>query len=267
MCRTVEDAVRLLEVISGYDPADPITELSTGKIPESYLKLLDKDGLRGARLGVFRFYTERRTTDSQVLALFNKAIEDMKTSGAVIVDPFEIPRFSELTKDIWRDMFQYDVDNYFASLGERAPVKTILDVYNSGKFSLYIKERLYRALQVPRREAESCQDIYHEPRNIRFRDAVLEAMEDQNVDFIIYPTWSNPPRKLLDEKSPVGDNSQLIPPHTGMPAFSIPMGFAYKKLPAGLQIVGKLFAEPDLIRVAYAYEQATRHRRPPKKFR
>jgi len=266
MCRTVEDAARVLDVIAGYDPADPVTELSKGRIPETYRKFLDPGGAKEARIGVFRTYTNRRSTDPEILALFEKAIRELKTLGAVIVDPFEIPRFRELTNNIWRDMFQHDVNAYFASLGDKAPVRTILDVYNSGKFSPYIRERLYKALRVPESEAASIRDVYHEPRNIEFRDAVLKAMEQQGVDFIIYPTWSNPPRRLGDEKTPAGDNSQLIPPHTGMPAISVPMGFTYHNLPAGLQIVARLFAEPGLIKVAFAYEQATHHRRPPRRF-
>jgi Asp-tRNA(Asn)/Glu-tRNA(Gln) amidotransferase A subunit family amidase len=67
-------------------------------------------------------------------------------------------------------------------------------------------------------------------------------------------------------RSPAGDNSQLIPPHTGLPAITVPMGYTHKKLPAGIQIVGKLFGEPELIKIAYAYEQATQHRRPPSGF-
>ena len=86
------------------------------------------------------------------------------------------------------------------------------------------------------------------------------------MDVIIYPTWSNPPRKVGDMQSPAGDNSQTIPPHTGMPGISVPMGYVDGRWPAGLQMVGRLFDEPTLIRVAYAYEQATRHRRPPERF-
>jgi amidase len=96
---------------------------------------------------------------------------------------------------------------------------------------------------------------------------VLKAMEADRIDAFIYPTWSNPPRKIGDMESPAGDNSQLIPPHTGLPGFSVPMGFTHENLPAGLQIVGKLFDEPTLIKIAYAYERATRHRRPPPSFK
>lgn len=266
MARTVADAVKILEVIAGYDPADPITKNCFGKVPENYTQFLDKNGLKGARIGVFRFYTDNPTADPQVKALLDKAIEDMKTLGAVIVDPFIIPDFEELTEDIWCDMFRYDVNNYLLSLGDRAPYKTLTEIVNSGKYSPYIEERLKSALEVPLQKEPACLDLFHEPRNITFRKAVLGAMDQHELDAIIYPTWSNPPRKIGDMESPAGDNSQLIPPHTGFPGISVPMGFTYENLPAGLQIVGRLFAEPEIIKIAYAYEQATKHRRPPSKF-
>jgi Asp-tRNA(Asn)/Glu-tRNA(Gln) amidotransferase A subunit family amidase len=267
MCRTVEDAVRMLEVIAGYDPNDHITEKSKGKIPENYTQYLDKDGLKGARIGVFRLYTDRPTTDPKVLALFEQAINDIKLAGAKIADPFVIPEFGRLTKGIWCDMFRHDLNNYLASLGDDAPIKSLLEVYNKGLFAVPNKMEIFHALEAPIQKEPACKDIYTEPKNVIFQKAVLKAMADQNVDFIIYPTWSNPPRKLTDFKSPAGDNSQLIPPHTGMPGFSIPMGFTYQNLPAGLQIVGRHFDEPGLIRVAYAYEQSTKHRIPPKRFK
>jgi amidase len=266
MCRTVEDAVRVLEVIAGYDPNDPITEKSRGKIPKNYTQFLDKEGLKGAHIGVFRLYTDRPSTDTEVLALFEQAIEDIELAGAEIVDPFAIPDFGKLTTGIWCDMFRHDLNNYLASLGDKAPIKNLLEVYNKGLFATPNKMRIFHALEVPLQEEPACKDIYTEPKNVIFQDAVLKAMADQNVDFIIYPTWSNPPRKLGDFKSPAGDNSQLIPPHTGMPGITVPMGFTYQNLPAGLQIVGRHFDEPGLIRVAYAYEQVTLHRLPPKRF-
>lgn len=266
MTRTVEDAARILDVIAGYDPADPITQKSDGRIPDSYTRFLDKNGLKGARIGVFRLFTDRPSTDPQVAALFEKAISDMKTLGAKIVDPFVIPDFGRLTKNLWCDTFRHDLNSYLTSLGKKAPFKNLTEIYNKGLFGIINKRRIYRALEVPLSDHPICKDLYTESKNIIFREAVLKVMEDLEVDVIIYPTWSNPPRKLGDLKSPAGDNSQLIPPHTGFPAITVPMGFTYKKLPAGLQIVGKLFGEPMLIRIAYAYEQATRHRHPPKKF-
>jgi len=88
-------------------------------------------------------------------------------------------------------------------------------------------------------------------------------MEKQHVDALVYPTWSNAPRKVGDMKSPAGDNSQILSPQTGFPAITVPMGFTYDSLPAGMTILGRSFSEGLLIKYAYAYEQATRHRRLP----
>jgi len=266
MARTVEDAVRVLEVIAGYDPADPITKNCIDKVSDDYMRFLDKDGLKGARIGVFRFYTDKPTADAQVKALFEKAIEDMESQGAEIIDPFQIPNFEELTKELWCNTFRYDVNNYLSSLGDKAPYKSLAEIVDSGLYAPYIEKRLKRALKSPIEEEPACKDLYNEPRNIAFRKAVLKAMDKHQLDAFVYPTWSNPPRKIGDLKSPAGDNSQLISPHTGLPGFTVPMGFTYENLPAGLQIVGRLFGEPYIIKIAYSYEQATKHRRPPEKF-
>ena len=266
MARTVEDAVKILELIAGYDPSDPITERSKDLAPFIYTPFLKKDGLRGARIGVFRYYTDKPSADPQIRDLFDKAIEDMKSCGAEIVDPFIIPDFEALTKNIWCDMFRHDLDHYLASLGGYAPYKTLSDIVNTGKYSPYIERRLKHALETPLEKEVPCLDVYCEPKNIEFRGCILMAMEEHQLDAIVYPTWSNPPRKIDDNKSPAGDNSQLIPPHTGFPAITVPMGFTSDNLPTGLQIVGKLFEEPVIIQIAYAYEQATHHRKPPPRF-
>ncbi len=266
MCRTVEDAVRILEVIVGFDPADPITKMCEGKVPENYTRFLDRDGLKGARIGVFRRYIEAETTDPEIKQLTEEAIQDLKRLGANIVDPFNIPDFDKLRHGIWNDHFQYDVNNYLASLGKNAPFKTIKKIYDAELYSNYVKDRIKSALKVKKSEKQPWMDLYHDPRNIALREAVLTAMERDHIDAFIFPTWSNPPRKIGDLDSPAGDNSQILSPHTGLPAITVPMGFTYGHLPAGLQFVGKLFAEPDLIKFAYAYEQGTKHRRPPKAF-
>ena len=269
IARTVEDAVRVLEVIVGYDPADPITKTCKGKVSKNYTQFLDKDGLEGARIGVFRRYLDRPTGDAQVKTLTEKSLEVLKGLGAKIVDPFMIPNFDELTKQIWCDVFQYDVNNYLASLGNNAPYKTLADIVESRLYSPYSEKRLKRAMKAtlpPEERDPPCLDVYHDARNIAFREAVLEAMEKSRVDAVVYPTWSNPPRRIGDLKSPAGDNSQLLSPQTGLPAITVPTGFTYGVLPAGLTFVGKLFGEPDLIKFAYAYEQATKHRQPPTMF-
>lgn len=269
MARTVEDAVRILEVIAGNDPADPLTKNSFGQVPESYTQYLRDDGLSWARLGVLRILSDTPTTDPEIKALFERAIQDLKDQGAFIVDPFEIPGFDELRKDLWCDTFRYDINQYLASLGEKAPVKNLAEIIASGLYSPYIEKRLQDAMKIevpPGQQEPPCLGVYEDPRRIKFREAILSAMAHHGVDAIILPTWNNPPRKVGDNDSPHGNNSPQIPPHTGQPAFTVPMGFTPANLPAGLQFIGKPFEESMLIKLAYAYEQATQHRRAPVKF-
>lgn len=269
MARTVEDAATLLDVVAGYDPADPVTRLSEGKIPKSYTQFLNKNGLRGVRIGVFRKYIDTATTDPQIKELTEAAIRDLKAQGAEIVDPFEIPDFDKLTKNIWCGDFQADLNLYLAEHAQNARYKTLAEIVQSGLYLPYIEQRLKEAIQ-PKTPAEAqeppCLDVYHNLKKIAFRNAMLAAMDKTKVDAIIYPTWSNPPRKGGDMQSPAGDNSQILSPQTGFPAITVPMGFTHGSLPAGLTFLGRAFSEGALIKYAYAYEQATHHRRPPAKF-
>jgi len=269
IARTVEDAATLLGVVAGFDPEDPITKNSEGHIPQNYTQFLDKNGLKGARIGVLRQYIDSPTTDPQIKALTEKAIEDLKAQGAAIIDPFVIPDFETLTQHLGCGDFQADVNAYLAKHAQNAPYHSIADIVESGLYLPYIDGRLKNAI-APRPPTDEpptpCLDVYHNQRKTAFREAILAAMQRDNVDAIIYPTWSNAPRKVGDMKSPAGDNSQVLSPQTGFPAITVPMGYTYDTLPAGLTILGKLFDEPTLIKYAFAYEQATKHRRPPEKF-
>ena len=260
ICRTVEDATRVLDVIAGYDEADPITRLSKGEKPESYLSNLKKNGLEGKRIGVFRYYTDLDTADFEVKQVFEHAIEDLKSRGAEIVDPFEVEDFDELCKDIWCNTFKPDIAAYLATLTD-PPYRSVEEIVETELYSEYIEDRLK---SMAKSEPNlTCGNVYEEPKNIKLRNAITDEMDEARLDAIIYPTWSNPPRLIGDMDSPAGDNSQRIPPHTGMPGFSVPMGYTYDGLPAGLQIVGRIFSEPTLIEIAYGYEQGTKHRKPP----
>jgi Asp-tRNA(Asn)/Glu-tRNA(Gln) amidotransferase A subunit family amidase len=269
MARSVEDAASLLDVVAGYDPADPVTKLSQGNIPDSYTRFLDKNGLRGVRIGVFRKYIDAPTTDPQIKELAEAAIRDLKAQGAEIVDPFVIPDFEQLTENIWCGDFQGDLNQYLAQHAGNARYKNLAEIVQSGLYLPYIEGRLKTSIQ-PKTTAEAqdppCLDVYHNPKKIAFRNALLAAMDGAKLDAIIYPTWSNPPRKVGDMQSPAGDNSQILSPQTGFPAITVPMGFTYGSLPAGLTFLGRAFSEGALIKYAYAYEQATHHRRSPPKF-
>ena len=267
--RTVEDAAALLDVVAGFDPQDPITKNSEGRIPKSYKAFLDPRGLRGARIGVYRAYIDAPTADPEVKALTEKAILDLKAQGASIVDPFIIPDFEALTKNIFCGDFQSDLNSYLEHHGQGATYKTLAEIIESGLYLPYIEERLKStAAAKPGSEADRtlCPDVYHNDKKIAFRDAIRAAMARNKLQAIIYPTWSNAPRKVGDDKSPAGDNSQVLSPQTGFPAITVPMGYTHGELPAGLTFLADSFDEATLFKLAYAYEQATQHRHPPALF-
>jgi len=262
LARTVADAAAVLSVVAGYDLADPITAASNGKLEKDYTKFLKQDGLRGARIGVFRRYVNAASGDPEIKAHTERAIIDLKAQGAVIVDPFEVPKFTALTEKIGCGDMKGDVDQYLAVHGQGAPYKSLQAIYDSGLYLPSIESRLKSVLD-PRTAAERggpCADVYHDAGKIAFRNAVLAAMDAAHLDAVIYPTWSNAPRKVGDMKSPGGDNNQILSPQTGFPAITVPMGFTHGTLPAGLSFLSRLFTEPLLFQYAYAYEQATKHR-------
>ena len=275
MCRTVEDAVRVLEVIAGHDPQDPVTEDSIGRVEDSYQKFLDKDGLQGARIGVFRYHLDQDTTDPEIKRLTNRAVDDLSALGATVVD-MDIPGFEEMIhgKDksdpwrLWCNTFHFDFNNYLASLGPEAPYKNLTEVVASGLYLPYIDGRMKYALEQDLNPAgRNCTSVKLEARNQEFRSAIQAAMDDSGVDAFVYPTWSNQPRQIGDMDSPNGDNSQHISPHTGMPAITVPTGFTDDHgMPGGLTFIAKEYEEGKLIRYTYAYEQGTRHRKPPAQF-
>lgn len=164
---------------------------------------------------------------------------------------------------------QKDLNDFFATHGTKAPYLSLQAIYDSGLYLPIVQERIKRSLDPasnPNYRPGPCLDTYHDPRKIAYRHAIVNAMDQARIDAIIYPTWSNPPRLVGDMKSPAGDNSQQLAPPTGMPAITVPMGFSHGALPAGLSILGRSFTEPMLFKFAYAYEQATMHRRPPSGF-
>jgi len=270
MARSVSDAVKVLEVIAGYDREDKITKHSKGKMPATYTQFLDVRGLKGARIGVLRELSET-DPDPEVHALFEKAIADMRAAGAEIVDPLVVPDFDKLSQNQWCPMFRYDINRYLESLGKDAPVKNLKEIVASGLYSDYIKEDLEYFTTVSdspqyHEDGSLCGDLYTDAYRVRFRQAVEAAMDSHRVGAVIYPSWNNPPAKVGDMEGYKGDNSQVIAPHTGQPAITVPMGYVTGNLPAGLQFLGRLFDEPTLIKYSYAYEQYSRHRKAPEKF-
>ncbi|GAB3781143.1 amidase family protein [Spirosoma horti] len=264
ICRTVEDAVRVLDVIVGYDKADTVTRQSQGKIPRTYRQFLDKNGLKGARIGVFRQMIMPKNSDPQVYALFNKALEELRAAGAIVIDSVRVPELDTINKSFDTiPQLRRDFNLYLASLGPNAPHKTLGSIIKSKQFHPYLEKSLLDA------QADTLAPEAHKGwgKNLalreRLRQLLLRAMDSTQVDVLVYPSFSYPPRLIGDLNTPSGTNNNALSPPTGFPAFSVPMGFTYGSLPAGLQFFGRPYSEPTLIKFVYAYEQATHHRQPP----
>lgn len=270
MARTVEDGVRLFNVVAGYDPADTLT--LPNKREQDYRTFLRSDGLRGKRIGVLRSLVDHEDADDEIMQLFLSALEELKLAGAIIIDPVAIREFSELSEKIpFCARFRYDVGRYFESL-DNPPLLDVNDVLSTNEYAEETKGSLEFFSQFPLDVSpddwdEECDTWPNNALRNQLLENAIAAMDAENIDAFVFPTWSNPPARIdyADEEYK-GDNNQLLAPDAGLPAVTVPMGFWQDRLPAGLQFVGRPYAEGILIELAYAYEQATMHRRPPPGF-
>jgi amidase len=267
MARSVADAAALLTVVAGADPADPVTQLDSDRPHVDYTRFLDRHGLRGARIGVFRQYFNDAKTDPEVKTVTEQALHTLQQEGAVVVDSFSIPDYEAMEKKLGCGDFGADLNTYLAK-HPNAPFHDLASIVSSGLYLPYIEEEIRAAIAPPKPDDRRapCPDVYHDPPKIAFRNALLKAMAEQHLDAIVYPTWSNAPRKVGDVTSPAGDNSQVLSPQTGFPAITVPMGFTHGMLPAGLTFLGPTFSESTLIRYAYDFEQSSGQRKEPPLF-
>ena len=259
MARTVEDAARVLDVVAGYDPADTATAHARGRIPETYTSFLQRDALRSARVGVVRRLSNTRTADTAVIALFDAALRDLARAGAVVIDSVPLPVMDSVRGSLC-STFRADLEAY---LKTRPGVpQTLQQIVDSRRYHVTVAERVTSAARdTMAGQPERCRAAAQSRE--RFRDGLRAVLRAHNLDALVYPTWQNVPRIIGDLTSPHGDNNQVLSPVPGFPAITVPMGFAYGTLPAGLQFLGDAWSEGRLIALAYAYEQATKHRRPP----
>ena len=264
--RTVADTAAVLQVIAGEDPNDPATAAGRGRVDANYGAALRRDGLKGARLGVLHQAYDTPTLDKEVDGVFRGALGELRNLGAEVIDPVAVVELDTLrrTQGGGCNQFKYDLNRFLGALGDKAPMHSLEEIIKSRRFHPSIQARL--------ESSQSSEDVPGETAGCKARDAfrenlraaVLALMTDQRLDALIYPTWSNPPRLIGDLNTPGGDNNQFFSPSTGFPAITVPMGFTRgDTLPAGLQFFGRPWSEATLLRLAYAYEQATRHRRPP----
>jgi len=198
--------------------------------------------------------------------VFLKAVDDLKLAGATVVDPATVEGLDAISRPpgISCQGFKYDINQFLLARKGRVPVQDLAAVVKGGKFHPTVQRRLEQAEQGPANGPETADCAAEGAYRDQVRAAVLKTMDALKLDAFVYPTWSNPPRLIGDLNTPGGDNSQFFSPTTGWPAVQVPMGYTRGGLlPAGLTFFGRAWDEANLLAYAYAYEQLTRHRRPP----
>jgi amidase len=269
MARTVKDLSTLLDVMVGYDPEDPITARGVGHVPETFTKFLNKDGLKGARIGVMRqsigLNAEPESEDfRKITEVFDRAIGELKAAGAEIVDPVAIPKIIELLAK--RSGGPGDTDQSFKNYygrSAKAPFKTPQEVIAAPAFAKVVKRSQDRFKRTP--------DATKHYESLRAQDELmthfLKVMADNKLDAIVHKTVEHQPTLIKDGIAPPFVD-QKGAPHLNtflvyVPTITVPAGFTRDNLPAGLCFIGRPYDDGNLIKFAYAYEQATRHRKPP----
>jgi amidase len=266
MTRTVTDAAKLLDVMVGYDPDDPVTALGVGKAPASYTTFLDKNGLKGARIGILRtpmgYTTEPDSADFKtVTGIFDTAVGELKAAGATIVDPIEIPRLNELLARRGAGDGEGVGDGaavYFAR-HPNPKFKTMEEVRNSPDYGKVMRRPSVGGRPGPGLSESVARD--------ELMLEVMKVMADHKLDAIVHKTVEHTPTLIKDGLNPPYVN-QKGAPHLNTfliyaASMSVPAGFTKEGLPVGITFFGRGYSEPTIIKLAYAYEQATHHRRPP----
>lgn len=263
LTRTVEDAAVLLDALVGYDAEDPITAVGVGKAPRSYAGFLDPDGLKGARIGVLREAmgsgSEPESDDfGKVDRVFDGAVTELRQAGATVVDPVVIPRLRELLArragavgdEAFRVYFGRSKNAPFASQAE-------------------MQRRVSETMLVRRPALGGTPPSYAEYLVAREELMIgfLKVMADNQLDGIVHKSVEHQPTLISEGVHPPFVNikgaTHLNTFLVYVPAISVPAGFTTDGLPVGMTFTGRPYSEGTMLRLAYAYEQATMHRKPP----
>jgi amidase len=268
MARTVADATILLGALTGIDARDAATSDSRGKGLADYTTFLDAGGLKGARIGVAR---KSFGFNDRVDKLMQEAIDVMKRLGAEIIDPADIPtagKFDDSEFEVLLYEFKADLNAYLATLGERAPVHSLKEIIafnekNADKEMPYFGQEIMLKAEAkgPLTDTAYRKALAKNQRMSR-TDGIDAVMTKSKLDALIAPTggpsWKT---DLLNGDHFTGGFSTPTAV-AGYPHITVPAGFIFG-LPVGISFAGRAWSEPTLIKLAYAYEQATKHRRAP----
>jgi Asp-tRNA(Asn)/Glu-tRNA(Gln) amidotransferase A subunit family amidase len=269
MTRTVADTARLLDEMVGYDPNDPVTALSVGNIPKTYTAFL-QNGLKGARLGLLTNLLGSGPEYEQVNEVMAKAIDALKEQGAVIVRLEDASLDTAMLTAKFRlnePEFKAALNRYLQQQGSHVPVHSLTEIIASGQYHKPTLEKFFAA-------AESYEDgpnsADYKDRRMRMdevRIEVADLMAKNQLDALVYPH-----QKCL--VLPIGatfqkDRNGIIAALAGFPAIEVPAGFSAPTpdapigVPVGIEFLGRAWAEPELIKLAFGFEQATHLRKPP----
>ena len=269
MCRTVTDAARLLDGMVGYDPLDPLTARGVGQSPQSYAALLDKGALEGARVGILRepmgYTTEPCSDDyARVTEVFDVAVGDLTKAGATVVDPIVIPDLRALLAT--RAASAEEEEASFAAYmkgSAKPPYASRADVKASPLFARTmhgVQDRWGRG------KAGEALLAYYKARDL-LMTRMLAVMADHKLDAIVHKAVEHTPTLIehgvkppyVDQKGAPHINTFLV----FVPSVVVPAGFTRDHLPAGITFLGRPYDDARMLRLAYAYEQATKHRAAP----
>lgn len=269
MARTVADAATLLGALVGVDERDPATAASAGRYHTDYTRFLDAEGLRGARIGVLRqAFGFHRDVDT----ILEQALGVLRERGAVLVDPVELPRGRDLGRNeltVLLYEFKHGLNAYLASLGPAAPVKSLKEIIdfnekNKDREMPYFGQDLFLQAEEkgPLTEKEYTEALASIRKATR-EDGIDKVMDEHRLDAIFAPTGGPAWVTDLVNGDHFGGGSSGTPAIAGYPNITVPAGYVFG-LPVGVSFFGRAWSEPALIRIAYAFEQATRVRRPPR---
>lgn len=268
MARTVTDAAILLGVLAGVDPRDVTTNGAQGKSFTDYTKFLDPNGLRGARIGVARKFFG---FNDKVDKLMADAIDVMKRQGAEIIDPADIEttgKFDDSEFEVLLYEFKTDLNTYLAGLGPKAPVHSLKEAIefnekNRDKEMPYFGQEIFLRSEAKGPLTEKAYlDALEKDQRMSRTEGIDATMNKNKLDAIIAPTGGPPWTTDLINGDHFSGSSSTPPAVAGYPNINVPAGYIYG-LPVGISFMGRAYSEPVLIKLAYAYEQATKFRRPP----
>lgn len=268
MARSVADLAKLLDSMVGYDPDDPVTAHGVGRTAHSYSAGLDRTALKGARLGILRepmgYASEPDSNDfNKVNEVFDRAVVDLRNAGADIVDPIVIPDLKPLLATRVRSVEDDDAMFELYFKGDNAPFATRSAAMASPLFQNVTKSARRRWTAMPSPE----QQLSFARAREKLMINLLKVMADHQLDAVVHKAVEHQPTLIKDGINPPFVDQKGAPDINTflmfVPSIVVPAGFTHDNLPAGITFLGRPYADASMIQLAYGYEQATRHRRPP----